>query len=105
MINVCHLSSLINTIFNDKKLCFCRGDVNCVVMSLNDGIIEEVNVSNRGCHLILDAYIRNYNSCFQISQSLEDESLEFVSIYSSTIFAFLIQRIKQKMTRNISINL
>ena len=99
------MSSLINTTFNDKKLCFCRDDINCVVMSLNDGIIEGVNVSNGDGHLILDACIRDYNSCFQISQSLKDAFLKFVSMYCSTIFAFLIQRIKQKMTRNILINL
>ena len=99
------MSSLINTLFNDKKICFCRDDVNYVMMSLNNGIIEGVNVSNKGGHLILDTCIRDYNSCFQISQSLEDTSIEFVSMYCSTIFAFLIQRIKQKMTRNILINL
>ena len=46
IINICYLSSLINTISNNKKFCFSGSDVDYIMDSLNDGIIMHMNVND-----------------------------------------------------------
>ena len=57
VINVDYLGGLINAISDSKKFGLSGSDIDCIIESLDNGIIMDMNMSNWSGYLIFDAYI------------------------------------------------
>ena len=57
VINVDYLGGLINAISDSKKFGLSGSDIDCMIESLDNGIIMDMNMSNWSGYLIFDAYI------------------------------------------------
>jgi len=66
-VNVYYLDDLIDTVSDSKKFYFCESNIDCMIDSFNDRIIVDMDISNWDGHLIFNACIWYYNSCFWIS--------------------------------------
>ena len=57
MINVSYLGSLIDTIPNSKEFSFKESDIDCIMKSLNNRIVVDINMSNRSSYLISNVHV------------------------------------------------
>ena len=66
VVNVYHLGGLIDAASGSKKFYFCRSNIDCMMESLNDRIIVDMDISNWGGYLsIIILLLRLFLLCLK----------------------------------------
>jgi len=93
------ISGLIYAISYSKQFSFCKSDINCLVDCFDDFFVIDVDISDGGGNMILDASIKYHKCNWGFWRGVESNIVKELNICFEICITLLVWSMKRKIIR------